>query len=178
MQHSQLMPKHRDLHGIRMRSRTTAQHTQNPPNDHHRDRVNHHGAEPADPHLPWPEPSPGSGTPHGLAVRRRGRAAGRRLRPGRAGRTTVSTPDRDSYEFNTSGELTAMTLGDPGHRIVVARSGGQVSRVTGVSSRYLAYHRSSGYLDDVTDGTRTVNLTYTGARLTAASGVDARTEHY
>ncbi|MBF9130055.1 RHS repeat protein [Plantactinospora sp. S1510] len=93
--------------------------------------------------------------------------------------STVTTPEQTSYRFNPAGELTGLTLGDPGHEVDVQRSGGQVSRVTGVSGRHLAYTRSGGRLDAIADQTgRGVALSYTGERLTGARGVDGYTETY
>src|SRR5204862_7435737 len=54
----------RDLHRVPVRGWTASQHSQNPANDHQRDRLNHHTTEPARRHLPRPEPSPRRGTPH------------------------------------------------------------------------------------------------------------------
>ncbi len=51
--------------------------SQDPPDDHQRDRTNYHTAEPARLHLPRPEPSPRCGTPqvrHDLATKRLQRA--------------------------------------------------------------------------------------------------------
>ena len=39
------MPKHRDLHRIRIRCRTAPQHTQNPPNDHQPQGATNHTNE-------------------------------------------------------------------------------------------------------------------------------------
>lgn len=92
---------------------------------------------------------------------------------------TITTPARDAYRFNASGELVGMTLGDDGHPVTVARSGGQVSRVTGVSGRYLGYTRSGGRLSAVADQSgRGVTLAYSGTRLFSATGVDAQAETY
>jgi hypothetical protein len=49
VQHRHLVPKHRDLHCIRVQCRAAAQHPKNPPNDQQRDRMNHHTTEPAPP---------------------------------------------------------------------------------------------------------------------------------
>lgn len=93
--------------------------------------------------------------------------------------STVTTPAQTSYRFNPTGELTGLTLGDPGHQLTVQRAGGQVSRVTGVSGRHLAYTRSAGRLATVADQTgRSVVLGYAGGRLATARGVDSQTETY
>jgi len=51
-QHRQLMPKYGDLHGVGVRCRTAAEHTQNLPNDHQSDRMKSHTIEPAAPTSP------------------------------------------------------------------------------------------------------------------------------
>lgn len=93
--------------------------------------------------------------------------------------STVTTPGQTSYQFNPAGELTGLILGDPGHQLTVQRSGGRVSRVTGVSGRYLGYARSGGALASVADQTgRSVNFGYAEGRLASARGVDSQTERY
>jgi YD repeat-containing protein len=63
--------------------------------------------------------------------------------------------------------------------VTVSRSGGAVSKVAGVSGRYLSYTRSGGKLTGVSDNTgRGIGLSYSGNQLTAATGVDGNTEHY
>jgi RHS repeat-associated protein len=93
--------------------------------------------------------------------------------------STFATPDRTSYNFDASGAMTGMDLGDPGHHIDVHRAGGVLDKVTGVSGRFLSYARSGGLLQTVTDSTgRSVTLAYTGGRLTSVTGVDGHTETY
>ena len=106
-----------------------------------------------------------------------GRHGGIRDRPGAA---RPSRPhSRTRYDFDAAGELTGLTLGDPGHPVDVDRAGGQVSRVTGVSGRYLAFGRTAARLTGITDGARSVGLTYTGDRLTSeCPGVDGKAETY
>jgi YD repeat-containing protein len=95
------------------------------------------------------------------------------------GGTTVKSPDRTSYQFDPTGQLTAMTLGDDGHSLALSRSGGKVSKITGSSGRYLAITRTAGRIDGVADQTaRGVAYTYSGGRLTAARGVDGQSETY
>jgi uncharacterized protein DUF6531 len=55
------------------------------------------------------------------------------------GGSTVTSPNQVSYQFDPSGELTGINLGDDGHHLTIDHSGGQVSKVTGVSGRYIAY---------------------------------------
>jgi RHS repeat-associated protein len=91
----------------------------------------------------------------------------------------VTTPGQTTYEFNPAGELTGLTLGDAGHRVDVQRSGGKVSRVTGVSGRYISFAREDGRVSQIADSTgRAANLSYAGGRLAAVSGVDGLSERY
>ena len=91
--------------------------------------------------------------------------------------TTITTPGRTTYDFDTGGELTGITLGDPGHKLTVTRSGGKVDKVTGISGRYVSYSRSGGKLQSIQDSTsRDVVFGYTSGRLTSAQGVDNKTE--
>jgi RHS repeat-associated protein len=93
--------------------------------------------------------------------------------------SAITGADQVGYQFNPAGELTGLLLGDPGHQVQVDRSNGQLSKVTGVSGRYLSYQRQGGKLADVSDsGGRHAMLTYTSSRLTGVSGVDGQTEHY
>lgn len=93
--------------------------------------------------------------------------------------STVTSPNQVSYQFDPSGELTGINLGDPGHHLTVDHSGGQVSNVTGVSGRYLSYNRASGQLTSITDGSgREVDFSYSGSQLSSVTGVDGNTETY
>lgn len=94
--------------------------------------------------------------------------------------TTITTPGQTGYQFNASGELTGLTLGDPGHRIEVQRADGHVSKVTGLSGRHIDFGREGGKLRSVADGTgRSVTLGYTDdGRLASATGVDGGVERY
>ena len=94
--------------------------------------------------------------------------------------STVTSPNQISYQFDPSGQLTGMNLGDPGHHLTIDHSGGQVSKVTGASGRYLSYAHSNGNLTSVTDqGGREVDLSYGGGgRLSSVTGVDGKTETY
>lgn len=93
--------------------------------------------------------------------------------------TTVTSPGQTSYQFNPAGELTQMTMGDPGHKVTVQQSSGQVNKVTGSSGRYVEYTRADGKVSEVKDSTgRAVNFTYDGGRLTADIGVDGKTTRY
>jgi RHS repeat-associated protein len=93
--------------------------------------------------------------------------------------STITTPDRTSYQFNPAGDLTGMTLGDTGHKLSIGRQAGQVATVTGVSGRHVDYTRSNGLLQAVADSTgRTVQFAHVGGRLTSATGVDGHTEVY
>lgn len=91
----------------------------------------------------------------------------------------VTTPGQDTYQFDPDGALTGMLLGDPGHKLDISRSGGQLDRVTGVSGRFLAYTRHDGKLRSVNDSTgRSAGFAYADGRLAAASGVDRKSETY
>ncbi|GLZ30163.1 hypothetical protein Lesp02_23530 [Lentzea sp. NBRC 105346] len=91
----------------------------------------------------------------------------------------VTTPGQDTYQFDPGGALTGMLLGDAGHKVDIARTEGQLDRVTGVSGRFLAYTRSGGKLRSVNDATgRSAGFAYTDDRLAAATGVDGKTETY
>ncbi len=93
--------------------------------------------------------------------------------------TSVRSPDATSYQFDATGQLTSMSVGDDGHQLSIQRSGGQVSKVTGTSGRYLSYARSDGKVTGVSDGNgRAVSFGYTGAQMSSATGVDGQTEHY
>ena len=93
--------------------------------------------------------------------------------------TVVTAPDQTAYEFNAAGELTAMTLGDPGHRVEVTRAGGQVGRVTGESGRYLDFTRTDGRLSGFSDSAgRSAAMAYAGDRLVSVTGVDGEVEQY
>jgi YD repeat-containing protein len=93
--------------------------------------------------------------------------------------SAITTADQTTYQFDPVGQLTGLLLGDPGHQVTVARSGGALSRVTGVSGRYLDYGRDAGRLAMVSDSQgRTATLSYTGGRLTSVSGVDGKSERY
>ncbi|GLZ33514.1 hypothetical protein Lesp02_57020 [Lentzea sp. NBRC 105346] len=97
-----------------------------------------------------------------------------------AGGSEVTTPGLETYQFDPNGALTGMLLGDPGHKLTIGRSGGQLDRVTGVSGRRLDYGRSDGKLRSVTDSTgRSVSFGYgEGDLLASATGVDGKTETY
>jgi RHS repeat-associated protein len=95
------------------------------------------------------------------------------------GATTITAADQTGYRFDPAGELTGLTLGDPGHVVTVSRSGGRPARVTGVSGRYLEYQRTGGLVSTVADSAgRRVGLAYAGGRLAAVSGVDGQAESY
>ncbi len=96
-----------------------------------------------------------------------------------AGGTTVTSPDRVSYQFDPGGVLTGMDLGDQGHHLTIDHSGGQVSKVTGVSGRYVAYGYAGGNLTSETDqSSREVDFGYDGSRLTSVTGADGHAETY
>lgn len=93
--------------------------------------------------------------------------------------SSVTTPNNTTYKFDPSGELTEMLLGDPGHKVDVDRVDGKVSKVTGVSGRFLDYQRDSGRLQRIVDSTaRSVSFAYTDDQLTSATGVDGEAESY
>jgi RHS repeat-associated protein len=97
-----------------------------------------------------------------------------------AGGTSVRTPDRTTYSFNAAGELTQLVRGDSGNTVVVSRSQGLVSGVTGVSGRSLSVTRGQGQVvNRVTDSAgRQVSYSYDGSRLVSAVGVDGVAEIY
>lgn len=92
----------------------------------------------------------------------------------------VSTPDHTTYEFDSTGQLTGMLLGDSRHRLDIDRAGGKVSRVTGVSGRNVEYLRSGGNVSGFEDSAgRDVAFDYdTQGRLVSATGVDGQGETY
>lgn len=93
----------------------------------------------------------------------------------------VSTPDKTGYRFDPSGQLTSMTLGDPGHKIDVDREDGRVSKVRGVSGREIRYVRgSSGRISSVSDSQgRQVTYTHdSDGRLVSVTGVDGKATTY
>lgn len=93
--------------------------------------------------------------------------------------SSITTGDDTTYQFNPSGELIALLLGDPGHEVDIDRVAGKVSRVTGVSGRYIAFTRSGANLTGVADSTgRGIALTYTDGRLAVVSGVDGKNTRY
>ena len=94
--------------------------------------------------------------------------------------STVTSNSQTGYEFDASGELTGVVLGDAGHRVQVDRSGGKVAKVTGVSNRFIEFERGSAQkLTGFTDSAaRTVEMAYSGSRLASVTGVDGQTETY
>ena len=93
--------------------------------------------------------------------------------------STVTSPNQVTYQFNPAGELTGMNLGDDGHHLSIDHSGGQVSKVTGVSGRYLSYTHANGNLASVSDQSgREADLSYDSSRLASVTGVDGKTETY
>jgi len=84
-QYRQLMAKHRDLHDVRVRRWTAAEHPQNPPNDHQRHAASDHTTEPAEQRFRRPAPQPDV-APHTLPDRRDDRLCQRcrmnKIRPG------------------------------------------------------------------------------------------------
>jgi RHS repeat-associated protein len=94
--------------------------------------------------------------------------------------TTITGSDRTAYQFNPAGELTGLTLGDPGHQVRVDRAGGTVSQVVGTSDRRLAYTRGDdGRIEHVSDGTgRSTSYQYDAGRLASVTGVDGKPESY
>lgn len=100
--------------------------------------------------------------------------------PGASG-TTITTPDQTGYDFDADGRLAGMLLGDKGHKLDIDRGGdGKIDKVTGVSDRFLQYHRAAGELTSVSasDG-RSVALSHDGSgRLQSVTGVDGKTETY
>ena len=92
----------------------------------------------------------------------------------------VTTPDHTVYQFDQDGQLVGMLLGDPRHKLDIDNTDGKVSKVTGVSARFVDYHRGNGHLTSFTDSQgRQVEFGYdTDNRLVAATGVDGKTEHY
>ncbi|MBB5872028.1 RHS repeat-associated protein [Allocatelliglobosispora scoriae] len=97
-----------------------------------------------------------------------------------SGGSTVTSNSHTGYEFDAGGELTGVVLGDAGHEIDIDRSGGKVTKVTGVSGRYITFGRGAGNrLTGFTDSTsRTVGMAYTGSKLTSVTGVDGKAETY
>lgn len=96
------------------------------------------------------------------------------------GISTVTTPDRTTMSFDGAGELSAMFLGDPEHRLDIDHDGGKVSKVTGVSGRFVDYDRSGGKLREVSDSQgRSVSYGYDDdGRLDEVTGVDGKTTTY
>jgi RHS repeat-associated protein len=94
--------------------------------------------------------------------------------------STITAPDQTSYLFDPAGELTALELGDPGHRLTIDRDDtGHLSKITGISNRSLTYTRSGGRLSSIEDTTgRAVSFSYESGRLVAATGVDSTTYTY
>lgn len=94
--------------------------------------------------------------------------------------SSVTTADKTTYNFDTAGQLQEMFLGDPGHKVDVDREDGEVSKVTGVSGRFISYDRNGdGRLNALSDSQgRDVTLAHTGDKLTSATGVDGKTETY
>ena len=91
--------------------------------------------------------------------------------------SVVTTPNDTTYTFDPSGLLTEMLLGDPGHQVDIDRNAaGKLSRVTGVSGRYLDYTRDSSHLTRIADATgRGVDFDYADDHLTTVTGAAAET---
>lgn len=95
--------------------------------------------------------------------------------------SSVTTPDRTTYSFNTNGVLSKMTLDDPGREIDVNHTAGHLSSVTGSSGRSFDYSRNGdGRLETLTDSEgRTVHFSYdSDDRLVEVEGVDGVSEFY
>lgn len=92
----------------------------------------------------------------------------------------VTTPDRTTMTFDGAGELNAVYLGDMEHRLDIDRVAGKVSKVTGISGRFVEYDRSGGKLREVTDSQgRTVEYSYDSAgHLSSVKDVDGQTTSY
>jgi len=96
---------------------------------------------------------------------------------GGTGGSTVTGVDGNSLRFNAVGELTAVQSRDPGREVQVARAGGEISRVTGVSGRWVDWGYEGGKLKTWTDSQgRQVLFGFDGSgRVSSVKGISGGT---